>query len=201
MRRIRDRHSYVPTPNYFEDDMWLGASLTDVTEDTLLVNHFELRGLGAELLEPDTFSITYHVVTMFTRKAKNRRQARSRVCSPRWMGVVPPKNMLIEGLCFLLSSQKMTETLILSDEYNRTEYRTEEYTTKDAFNKSLHSINFYSYAQAGMSVKMSEDRSSLLLGAPGMLFWSAGVKCILRGPVEDFQLTLSGPLGRTPARN
>ncbi|GBP58405.1 hypothetical protein EVAR_39094_1 [Eumeta japonica] len=33
------KHTYGAKPNYFEDDMWLGASLTDVTEDTLLVKY------------------------------------------------------------------------------------------------------------------------------------------------------------------
>lgn len=37
-------------------------------------------------------------------------------------------------------------------------------------------VYYYSYGQAGMSIKLSEDATELLIGAPGVYIWSGSSK-------------------------
>ncbi|GBP26436.1 Integrin alpha-PS5 [Eumeta japonica] len=206
---VENSHGYIS--NYFKDDMWLGASLTTVTEDSLLVNigvklvvnttqaaaailllvsadfASQTRAVPVKLSGPrkarKTGSLIHQIIEKQeiqenTDKYANQNTPPSsedeiiaEVCAPRWTTPYGRNHLLANGLCFLESKEDVIIIAPLSEGHQAyiTDGKRKEYGEY-----GLH-LNYYAYAQAGMSAMVSEDRSSLLLGAPGLLQWTGGV--------------------------
>lgn len=92
------------------------------------------------------------------------------MCAPRWTTPYKDTHLLANGACYLLSKRRgvplyplaeMSRQAILT-QGDRKEYG--EYGTH---------LNFYAYGQAGFSVNVA--KTSILIGAPGLLQWTGGL--------------------------
>ncbi|XP_041988491.1 integrin alpha-PS3-like [Aricia agestis] len=93
------------------------------------------------------------------------------VCAPRWAVPHSDTHLLANGACFIQSRSQHQLLKPLSQfglqayvcDGSRKEYR--EYKNQN--------INYYAYAQAGFSLKVTN--TTILMGAPGLLQWTGGV--------------------------
>ncbi|CAG4999551.1 unnamed protein product [Parnassius apollo] len=93
------------------------------------------------------------------------------ICAPRWTVPYREKHLLANGACYLIS-QKRGMTLLPLKEMNHQAFKTDG-SRKEYGEYGTH-LNFYAYAQAGISIKVTES-NSVIMGAPGLLQWTGGI--------------------------
>ncbi|CAH2077047.1 unnamed protein product, partial [Iphiclides podalirius] len=93
------------------------------------------------------------------------------MCAPRWTVPYRDKHLLANGACYVTSHRRGMSLLPLK-EMNHQAFKTDG-SRKEYGEYGTH-LNLYAYAQAGISVKVT-DSNSVLIGAPGLLQWTGGI--------------------------
>ncbi|KAM3963779.1 integrin alpha-PS3 [Aphomia sociella] len=117
------------------------------------------RFLGRDLFKDDMwFGATMGVV----------KEGKLYICAPRWTVPHDDKFILSNGACYIYGSTRTLFLQPLKDKH-RQAFRTDG--TRPDYDGL---VNFYAYAQLGMSLKVTES-NHVVIGAPGMLQWTGGI--------------------------
>ncbi|XP_047994567.1 integrin alpha-PS3-like isoform X2 [Leguminivora glycinivorella] len=95
------------------------------------------------------------------------------------------KKVDVNGACYL--KMKRRESFLFPlDNYDKQWFQINNSRTEYVdyhMNATMTSIKYYTLAQAGMAVKVTEDR--IIIGAPGLLVWSGGIVQYAYNPAES----------------
>ncbi|KAI8422793.1 hypothetical protein MSG28_006538 [Choristoneura fumiferana] len=93
------------------------------------------------------------------------------ICAPRWAKPYRDRHLLANGACYLQTKKRGLPIYPLGDMKHQA-YMTNG-VRKEYGAYGTH-LNFYAYAQAGLSMKVTQN-NTIIIGAPGLLQWSGGI--------------------------
>ncbi|XP_077287629.1 integrin alpha-PS3-like [Arctopsyche grandis] len=100
------------------------------------------------------------------------------MCAPRWINQFHKDHYLANGLCYtvadtlnMFDSTKAATLIPLVDQLYQG-FHIREHDLQSLYGSQAY---YYAFGEAGMSAKLSDDGTELLLGAPGVFVWTGTV--------------------------